>query len=82
MGNIGQRDDVYFFIGNFSVYYLLFTAYGLLGRRLVAGPRILDPVAEVRLLPPQCKGLGLREKGLEKDFTTKPPALNPKPYRY
>ena len=24
-----------------------------LGRRLVAGPRILDPVAEVRLLPPQ-----------------------------
>ncbi len=24
-----------------------------LGRRLVAGPRILDPVGEVRILPPQ-----------------------------
>jgi hypothetical protein len=37
----------------------------VLGRRLVVGHRILDPDAEVRLLPPQYReqGLGNREKG-------------------
>lgn len=36
-----------------------------LGRRLVAGPRILDPGREVRILPPQVRvqGAGYREQG-------------------